>query len=265
MALIGNYSVLNKSCGQFTNGSSVAGSYAAVTPSNYKNNGLNLNRYSTFDKFNATPSGYLPPYSFVLPITSGGLASHTQANASISETIASLAAGINIDAAITGEITLTNGQLDQIANLISAITGSISTTNASLAAVSALGAAITASGTITTAQLGALVNMVAAITGSINITNANDFATANISADMSVTTGTATPAQIATEVFDNQDVETGYTLRKSLRLILSALSGKLSGAGTSTVVIRNVTDTKDRISASVDSNGNRTSITTDVD
>ena len=58
-------------------------------------------------------------------------------------------------------------------------------------------------------------------------------------------------------------VETGWTLRKALRIILAALGGKLSGAATATVVVRSVTDSKDRITATVDSSGNRTDVTLD--
>lgn len=59
-------------------------------------------------------------------------------------------------------------------------------------------------------------------------------------------------------------VETGFTLRQSGRLMLSALAGKLSGGATTTVVIRDVNDTKDRITATVDANGNRTATTYDL-
>lgn len=59
-------------------------------------------------------------------------------------------------------------------------------------------------------------------------------------------------------------IETSFTLRQALRLVLSALAGKLSGAATTTVVIRDVNDAKNRITATVDTDGNRTSITTDV-
>lgn len=58
-------------------------------------------------------------------------------------------------------------------------------------------------------------------------------------------------------------VETGYTPRQALRLILSALAGKLSGAATATVSIRDVGDTKDRITATVDADGNRSAVTLD--
>ena len=59
-------------------------------------------------------------------------------------------------------------------------------------------------------------------------------------------------------------VETGFTLRQALRLILAMAAGKLSGAATTTITIRSVNDTADRITATVDSNGNRTAVTTNV-
>lgn len=69
---------------------------------------------------------------------------------------------------------------------------------------------------------------------------------------------------IAFTLLDGFTVETGLTVRQALRLISAALAGKVSGAETSTVTIRNVGDTKDRITATVDANGNRTAVTTDV-
>lgn len=59
-------------------------------------------------------------------------------------------------------------------------------------------------------------------------------------------------------------VETGFTLRQALRLVLSSVVAKLSGAATTSVAIRDINDTKDRITATVDANGNRTSVSTDV-
>ncbi len=68
----------------------------------------------------------------------------------------------------------------------------------------------------------------------------------------------------ADALLDRADaIETGWTPRGALRVILAALAGKVSGAATTTVSIRNVTDTKNRITATVDSNGNRTAVTTD--
>lgn len=58
-------------------------------------------------------------------------------------------------------------------------------------------------------------------------------------------------------------VETGYTVRQAMRIILAALAGKLSGAAGTTVSIRDVGDTKDRVVALVDADGNRTAVTLD--
>lgn len=72
-------------------------------------------------------------------------------------------------------------------------------------------------------------------------------------------------AAAATGILDAADgIETGLTLRQAMRLVTAASAGKVSGADTSTVTIRNVGDTKDRITATVDESGNRTAVTTDV-
>jgi len=60
-----------------------------------------------------------------------------------------------------------------------------------------------------------------------------------------------------------QIVEGTRTVKGALRLILAALAGKLSGAGGSTITIRDADDTKDRITATVDASGNRTDVTLD--
>lgn len=59
-------------------------------------------------------------------------------------------------------------------------------------------------------------------------------------------------------------IESGVTPRGALRLMLAALAGKVSGAGGSTVTIRNVGDSKTRITATVDSDGNRSAVSTDA-
>jgi len=55
---------------------------------------------------------------------------------------------------------------------------------------------------------------------------------------------------------------TAISLAGALKLMLSILAGKSSGGGTATVVFRDINDAKDRISATVDANGNRTAIGT---
>jgi hypothetical protein len=75
-----------------------------------------------------------------------------------------------------------------------------------------------------------------------------------------------TASENATALLDlAAGVETGLTLRQALRLIAAAAAGKISGAATTTIVIRNaVADSKDRITATVDADGNRSAITVDL-
>jgi hypothetical protein len=58
-------------------------------------------------------------------------------------------------------------------------------------------------------------------------------------------------------------VETNLTPREALRLLV-ALACKVSGAGTGTETFRNFNDDTNRIVATVDADGNRTSITFDL-
>lgn len=59
-------------------------------------------------------------------------------------------------------------------------------------------------------------------------------------------------------------VETGLTPREWLRLGASVLFGKASGLATTTAIYRDFGDTKPRITATVDADGNRTAITRDA-
>ena len=96
-------------------------------------------------------------------------------------------------------------------------------------------------------------------TGAVNTTSV---AAGAIDAD-------ALAADAANEIADalldrSNGIETSYTVRQALRLILAATAAKLSGAATTTVTIRDVGDSKDRITATVDSSGNRTAVTLDA-
>lgn len=58
-------------------------------------------------------------------------------------------------------------------------------------------------------------------------------------------------------------IETSFTLRQALRLILAMAAGKVSISG-ATVTIRDVNDSKNRIVATTDADGQRTDVTKDV-
>jgi hypothetical protein len=71
-------------------------------------------------------------------------------------------------------------------------------------------------------------------------------------------------AQVTAAVLDDA-VEGAFSLRQLLRGFAAALLGKLSGAGGTTVAIRDLADTKNRVAATVDSDGNRTAVTLNLD
>jgi hypothetical protein len=71
-------------------------------------------------------------------------------------------------------------------------------------------------------------------------------------------------AAAAVDAVHDEVVEGTTTFRQSLRLMMSALFGKVSGAPTTTLTFRDIGDTKARITATVDADGNRSAVTKDA-
>jgi hypothetical protein len=79
-----------------------------------------------------------------------------------------------------------------------------------------------------------------------------------------VTAAVPSTTQIATEVFDTQNVETGMSFRGALRLMAAVLVGRRSGTGSGTETFNAaVTNAKTRVTGTIDGSGNRTNVTTD--
>jgi hypothetical protein len=62
-------------------------------------------------------------------------------------------------------------------------------------------------------------------------------------------------------ILDDQIGDGTVTVRQALKLLVATLGGKLSGAATTTVTIRNAADTADVVVATVDASGNRSAVT----
>ena len=83
-------------------------------------------------------------------------------------------------------------------------------------------------------------------------------------------TGTTLAAQIAAlNDISVADIIAGvadgsYDLQEMLRVIFSVCAGKSAGGGTATLTFRDSADSKNRVSATVDANGNRTAMTLDA-
>jgi len=69
---------------------------------------------------------------------------------------------------------------------------------------------------------------------------------------------------VATALLDLASAVDGFTVRSVLKLLGAVLGGQLSGAATNTIVIKGLDDATTRITATVDSNGNRTAVTKNI-
>lgn len=114
-----------------------------------------------------------------------------------------------------------------------------------------VGSVTGAVGSVTGDIGGNVVGSVGSVTAGVTVTTNNDKAGYRLSS-----TG-------VDDILD-EDVEGSHTFREYLRGIASALFAKLSGAETTSVVVRDVDDSKDRITATVDADGNRSSVTIDL-
>lgn len=240
-----------------------------------------------------SPVGYKPPVSYSWPIKDG--VDQKRINAAITVTAAvlagSLVSGRNLTVSALGGQGGAAGASSfiDIRQLTAALTasGGIDTVSMGLIAnliVSGLGG----SGTINASTLDMIYAMVGAITASgelegvgsgighldADLTASGTLAGASVSggvgvpgylyADLDSLGDVLTTANIAPAVWDAL-CESGVTNKAALRIILATLAGKISGAPTGPIVIRDVNDTTDRVTASVDVNGNRTAVTLDAD
>jgi hypothetical protein len=73
----------------------------------------------------------------------------------------------------------------------------------------------------------------------------------------------STMSSAAVDSILDDPVEGSYTMRQLLRLMAAALFGKASGGGTATITFRDLGDSKNRITATVTTNGDRTVVVLD--
>lgn len=99
--------------------------------------------------------------------------------------------------------------------------------------------------------------------GNASAQHAFDLDTANVTVGTNNDkTGYALSAAGIDSIID-EVIEGSTTLRQMMRLFASALIGKASGLGGATALYRDVGDTKNRITATVDADGNRSAVTLD--
>lgn len=205
-------------------------------------------------------SGHLHPSSWMLPQKPGGLSSHSEA-IGVADWSGSIAAGRNIAGTFDGAATFEGtGQLvvSGVGSFagVAAFEGNVT---AALGAVGTFAGVASFSGAVT-----AYGNIVGAFAGVASF-EAIRYATGSMAGSFAPAV-TLEAAGFSSYLLDQEDVESGLTLRQALRLVTAATAGKISGGGTSTITIRNaVVDGVDRITATVDTDGNRTAITYELD
>jgi len=208
------------------------------------------------------PDGYRNQYSWVMPQSPGALASRNQISGAGDVADLNLAGGVNGEATLAGAGDLTaTGAL--IISMVAALTGSGTISSAVVQAFLNLAAELAGDGDLAGAAT-AIGHASAALEGDGDLTG---LATAlgTLAASLTVTGDLLTTANIGSAVWEVL-IESGLTAQQAMRLIAAATAGKVSGAETSTITIRNaVDDDTDRIIATTDADGNRTAITYDLD
>ena len=206
------------------------------------------------------PNGYRGRYSWLQPQKPGALTSRSEIEGAAAVAGAG-AMGLNAEATLEGAALLDAvGQL--VVSAVAAISASASV-SANIVAALATAASLSGQGNVA-AAIDALAWAVSALQGQ-GSTAFTPYATGELAASIDVAASAdLTAGAIADEILDQQMVETGLTVRETLRLCAAALAGKVSISG-STVTIRNaVADDADRITATTTTDGERTSITYDL-
>lgn len=180
----------------------------------------------------------------------------TDTTTEIPATLATLATSAAL-ATVDNEV----GVIDGIVDAIKAKTDNLpadpaddSDIDAQLAAIKAETASILEdTGTTIPATLTTIDNEIAVIDGNVDSV-----------LDDTGTSGVLLSTSALTSIFDDEVIVGSYNFSDLLKIMASALAGKLSGGGTTTLTFRGVDDISDVIVATVDANGNRSALTLTV-
>jgi hypothetical protein len=233
-------------------------------------------------KLASIPSGALHPVAWVMPYKAGAISSRN--NAIITFTAnGNGAQGLN--AIGTTSITFTtNGSGQAVASAVGNATITFTANGNAVAPINMVGATsitFTTSGVMrgnadmtgisnilftSQGDTYAVGNMIA-VPISTELT-ADQIATAVWSAIASSNNTTGTMGEKLNDAGSasnpwNETLEGTYTAADMMRIVTAVLAGKVSGGGTGVETFRDINDTKDRVVSTVDSNGNRTSVTID--
>lgn len=260
--LRGNYRVLNRSPGRFFGGSTLADSRSNFNGPGASRNFSYPDGSPTALPLASIPDGTEPPYSWIIPQKSGALSSTTRVAGSGEVTYGDVAMGLACDAALdgSGEISFF-GEMQLIVSMAAAITGTGEITTAALQLILGLAAAIGGDGGIT-AGLSAIGFLGAEIGGSGDVTNAVVNGPSDLSASINVTGDLLSTGNVGPAVWQHL-IESGLSAQQIQRVLLAIASGKTSGMIPGTACspeFLGADGSTVRVSGTLDSNGNRTSV-----
>ena len=300
MALVGNYSVLNKTPGRALAGSTAA--YAAGVSGNGSSaTRAAWNRNSDWRKFNwvdqsggtfatlvktaARPRGYYPSGAFALPGKAGELSTWASGVGTISATILAVK---RATASVTGSGTVSSAAATRIVQMLAALVGSGAVSSANIKAFLQAVAALTGSGSVSSASLKGAGALLAALAGagtlSPTLTGVGE-----LDADLTASGGALTTANVGAAVWaaiaaSNNDpgtmgeklndagsasnpwtevIESGFTAAEILKLIAAAVQGDATGLESGAPTFKGLDGATDRITATY-SSGTRTVTGRDV-
>ena len=263
MALIGNYSVYDKLPLKYCTGpgSATAGGFGArgnYTESGRVRSRMMQDKTTTALTYYALPNGGYPSLTWFIPQKVGQIGSSNQIYGN-GVSSGNLAGGLNAEAPLTGAGNITNANLTLIAQFIAALTGAGNITNANLLATVEVSAGLIGESSLAAART-AIAYLASDATGASTLTAVN-YAIGSLSADI-LSYGALTPQGISDAIWA-QVIESGLTSAEILRIMASALAGKVSGAGTGVETFVGLDETTNRIISTVDVDGNRTSVVVD--
>ena len=238
-------------------------------------------------QYASLPEGCRHPHVWMMPQKPGRMASRNNNTGSGDITTDVWAVRLAL-ADLVGDGTISSATGGLIVQLVAALTGSGTITSADVKAFLAAVAALTGSGDVNSATATGLGALLADLVGDGTTSGSTATGIGELEADI-VAYGDLTPEGLRDAVWNalasqynetgtmgeklndagsaanpwTEVIESGYTAEQILRLIASAVAGKVSGAETSNILFTGLDGTTTRIDATVDTNGNRTSITLD--
>lgn len=222
MALLGNYALFLKCPVTNIGGDGTSG--ITGLRSNFGTAGVSRSRFygenwvqGTADRY-GLPSGYVAPYSWVLPPKAGGMGSNVGLTLTASNT-ANLAAGKNLEALIEAGADINSASLALVVSMIATIEAGGLITNANLVAYINMAASLAASGDLT-GSLRAVGHLISEINATATLSPQMN-ATANMEADITSETPLS-PNALAAAVWNSLAADFNVS---------GTMGQKLNGAG----------------------------------